>query len=59
MSRAESPKRVKITLQYPHEHGGESHPAGAQIEVWDFQAARIREHEQQRKQRENTHRGAE
>lgn len=46
------PKKVKITLQYPHEHGGELHPAGAQIDVWDFQAEQIRANEAEMKKAE-------
>jgi len=34
-------KREKVTLKQPHQHGGELHPAGAQIAVTAAQKKRL------------------
>ena len=47
-------KREKITLEFPHRHGGEDYPAGATIEVDADQAKRIREAAAKRKAEEKS-----
>jgi hypothetical protein len=45
-------KKISIKLKYAHDHGGENVPAGSTIEVWDFQAERIKKAENEREARE-------
>ena len=42
--QAAKPKRVTVTLAKPHKHRDEWHQPGGRLQVWDWQAERMRAH---------------